>query len=81
MQFFPIKKSAHGGIFLVLTTFSNFCSIFYYLAFNCFSIGLLSKNIVSLPGDCRAALAMTECVARIKSNKKTPAWVLKYSSP
>lgn len=28
MQFFPIKKSAHGGIFLVLTTFSNFCSIF-----------------------------------------------------
>ena len=29
MQFFPIKKSAHGGIFLVLTTFSNFCSIFY----------------------------------------------------
>lgn len=28
MQFFPIKKSAHGGIFLVLTIFSNFYSIF-----------------------------------------------------
>ena len=28
MQFFPIKKSAHGGISLVLATFSNFCSIF-----------------------------------------------------
>ncbi len=28
MQIFPIKKTAHGGISLVLTTFSNFCSIF-----------------------------------------------------
>ena len=28
MQIFPIKKSAHGGIFLALTIFSNFCSIF-----------------------------------------------------
>ena len=28
MQFFPIKKSAHGGISLFLTTISSFCSIF-----------------------------------------------------